>query len=395
MELLPSLLLLLVVSRIFGSIFKNFGLPDVVGEIIAGLLLGPSVLHAIMPSPELSGIAELAIFLVIFSAGLEMETHEITDALKGKGLLIALFGFFTPILLGGSISLIFGFSFIKSLFFGLILAITALPVVLRFCNSMGLSDSPLSHTAVGAAIIIDIAALLVLGIMLDAPNVKNFGQAVTSIGITGGKMVIFFLIVLLSEKAMEWIANHWETTGGMTSRLLTALGEEGIFGAAVLFVLAFSTISDLLGFHFVIGAFFGGLLLSKDIVGHYLFRNIEKTLNSISSGFLAPVFFGYVGLQFSQSAFKEPILLFFVLGVGLSSKTLGVWIGAKLAKFKNESTLVLAVLLNGRGVMDLVVADIARQKGIFNQKEFSAFVLLAIVSTLIAPMVLKKLKVES
>jgi Kef-type K+ transport system membrane component KefB len=171
-------------------------------------------------------------------------------------------------------------------------------------------------------------------------------------------------------------------------------GDEALFGVAVLFVMLFSSLTEAMGFHFVIGAFFGGLLLSRDFVGGPLHGNIQTTLNSITAGFLAPIFFAYIGLHFSGAAFGEIALLLAVLLLGMISKTLGGWIGGRIAGISHKECYAVGLILNGRGVMDLVVAEIALHRGIIDKGLFSALVLLSILSTFLGPILFKRLRLD-
>ena len=191
LELLPSLLILLVFARLLGRAFKTLGQHEIIGEIVAGLLLGPVVLGLVNPTEELSGIVQLAVFLLIFSAGLEMELHEILDALKKKAFLSAAFGFVLPLLAGVGIGMFYDLGTVQSLSIGLVLAITALPIVLKLLSGFDLQDKSIGHTIIGAAIIIDIIALLLLGVVMDTPKDAGFMVMIQSVGKTSISLIFF------------------------------------------------------------------------------------------------------------------------------------------------------------------------------------------------------------
>lgn len=390
MHLLPSLLLLLVFARLLGRSFKTLGHPEIVGEIVAGLLLGPVVLNLVHITPELSGIVQLSVFLLIFGAGLEMDLHEILDALKKKAFLSAAFGFFLPLLSGVALGWPFGLGLIESLCIGLCLAITALPIVLKMLGSFDMHDSSIGHTIIGAAIIIDIIALLLLGVVIDSPKDAGAAAMFQSVGTTSVKLIFFFGMILTVNYFLRSNFLNISRTQQFYQGAVNTFGDEGIFGLSLLFVLGFSTISEWLGLHFVIGAFFGGLLLNRDIMGPVFFKKLDSTLDSVSNGFLTPIFFAFIGMQLSISAFERLDLLLAIVAAGLATKFFGSWVGARLGGIGARECVAMGLFLNSRGVLDLVVADLALQKGYISKPIFSSLVILGVLSTVLVPFLYKK-----
>ena len=153
----------------------------------------------------------------------------------------------------------------------------------------------------------------------------------------------------------------------------------------MLFVLGFGSVSEALGFHFVIGAFFGALLIDKR---HFLasrYEELKKTLASVTGGFLAPVFFAFIGLKFDVDAIEEIGFVLAVLSVSIVTKVFAGWIGGRWVGMSSREALGLGCMLNGRGIMELVVASIAYQKGFIGAVMFSTLVLMGLVTTLLAP----------
>ena len=204
MPLLTSILLLLVVSRLFGEIMNRVGQPALVGEILAGVVLGPSVLGAVAPTDHLAGIAELSVFLIVLSAGLEMELADVMRAFAGKGLIIAVTGFVVPLLSGVLLGLAFGFDALRTIFLGLCMAITALPVAVRILESFDMLDSSIARYSIATAVLNDVAALLLLGVLLDRPISGGLLLVALSILKTSGKLVLFGLFIALASRALKW-----------------------------------------------------------------------------------------------------------------------------------------------------------------------------------------------
>lgn len=392
MPLLTSILLLLVLSRLFGELMVRLGQPALIGEILAGVVLGPAVLGAIAPTESLAGVAELSVFLIVLSAGLEMDFTEVSKAFRARGLVIATLGFFIPLFSGVLLGVAFRMDATRAIFLGLCMAITALPVAVRILGNFKMLNSSIARYSIGTAVVNDVAALLLLGVILDArasESATGVLEVFLAILKTSAKMGLFALLVLGVSRLLH--------IGGMSGsieralRRLTALfGREALFGIAVLFVLIFASISETLGSHFVVGAFFGGLLLSRDIFGNAMFRDLDNTIQSITGGFLAPIFFAFLGLHFSMEAITSPFFVVAVLVVSFVSKYYSGILGGRLVKLSAAEARGIGVILNGRGVMELVVANIALQRGFIGPGLFSTLVLMGILTTLVTPILFKQ-----
>ena len=388
MNLITSLLLLLIFSRLFGRLFKSFGFQEIIGEILGGLIIGLTGL--IGPSKELNGIIELAVFLLIFAAGLEMDLKDIFSALRKKALVCALTSFALSFGAGVSLSYIVGLELIPALVVGLCFAISALPVVAGFLQNLKIMDTQVGHLIMGSAVVIDIVALLFLGITFDMEKTQTTLEFVKIFSIKTLKMAVFFISIMLVNKFLRSEISRANKTEKNFSKLVSYLGREAIFGIGVLFVLGFSTFSEILGFHFIIGAFFGGLLLNKDIIGTSEFLSMTRTLGAVTNHFLTPIFFAYIGLHFSLDAFNEWKLLLLAMFLAFSSKILGAWIGCRLAHFTSKESLQAGIILNSRGVLDLIVANLAYAKGYINTDIFSILIFLGVSSVLINPFLYRR-----
>ncbi len=390
MPLLTSILFLLVVSRLLGQLLVRMGQPAIVGEILAGALLGPSVLGIILPNEHLAGIAELSVFLIVLSAGLEMEFSEVLKAFVGRGLVVAILGFTIPLLSGMAVGVAFSMGPMRTVFLGLCMSITALPVAVRILESFEMLDSPIAKYSISTAILNDVAALLCLGIILDRPIEGGELDIIRSVLKTGVKLALFCGFVFAVSRLLVWGGTRTRYIEGFVARTMKMFGQEALFGISVVFVLMFGAASESLGLHFVIGAFFGGLLLSQDVFGTSHFRKLNATLHSITAGFLAPIFFAFLGLHFSVSTLKSPLFVIAVLAVAMISKVLAGVIAGKLTGMDRRTSLGIGIILNGRGIMELVVADIALRRGLIGQDLFSTLVLMGVITTILTPPLFRK-----
>ena len=391
MHLITSLLILLASARILGRFFQSLGFFSITGEILAGFLLGPAVFNFIDPNVDgLNGIIDLGIFLLIFAAGLEIDLKDFIISLKNKALVCGLIIFFISFSAGLAFGSFFDLSFFSSIVIGLCFSITAIPVAIKFLRSIDLIKSSLGHTVMGSAIVIEIIALLILGISSGADNNYSLVQYLKLIFVKGASMLGFFFLVLLVNKIFRSELKYLQTTQTFFDRFIKTFGEEAVFGIGVLFVLLFSTISEALGFHFIIGAFFGGLLLNKDVIGTNFFDSLSHTLKSITNHFLTPVFFASLGLLINLDAFEDTIFVLSLLFTGYGVKILSSWIAAKSSGFSNQSAFKMGLILNSRGTFDLIVADLALSKGYIDIKIFSILILFGVLSVIFNPVLYRQ-----
>ena len=197
MPLIEALLLLLLLSRIIGEISEYFGQPAMIGEIVAGILLGPSVLGAVRYTSEIQAIAELGILLLVFLAGMEMDMDALWKSFRGRGIWVGAAGFTFPMVLGILIGVAFRMNPTRALFIGLCIAITALPVSVRILMGLGKLQTETGQRIVSAAVLNDVTALLILGVILDVKRKGGApGAAFASMGLALIKAVTFMAVVI-------------------------------------------------------------------------------------------------------------------------------------------------------------------------------------------------------
>ena len=390
MPLMTNLLVLIVVARLLGQVFRRFKQPAIVGEMLAGVILGPSLLHLIKADAALSGIAEFAIFLIVLSAGLEMNFRDVIDSLRGKGIVIAILGFVIPLTGGVLVGVAFDLDVMRTVFLGLCVSITALPVTVSILKSFNLLDSDIANYSVATAIFNDVVALMALGIILNLPEQKSLQAVGLSILNASWKLVVLCILILGFNWLIQKVIDKGVHIERLSEKLVDLIGNEALFGLLLLFVLVFGSISAALGFHFVIGAFFGALLIDRKFFLASRYHELDLTLRSITGGFLAPVFFAYLGLEFDISIVKSFWFVCVVLAVSIATKILAGWLGGRLIRLGQTQSLGIGIILNGRGVMELVIASIAYDRGFIGQDLFSVLVLMGVVTTMVTPFMFRK-----
>jgi Kef-type K+ transport system membrane component KefB len=387
-----NLLILLVSARIFGEIFERFKQPAMIGEILAGIILGPSLFNFIHRNEEIRVISELGIFLLVIIAGLEINIDDILKSLKGKNIVISIMAFFLPIFAGIGVGYFFDQDIMTSVFIGLCVAITALPVSIRILMDLGKINSDVGQKIISVAIFDDVLALSILGVLLNIKDTdRSFESVLKEGGISLVKLFIFILALALAYLFIKKLLKRGNYLEMSLNKLVGLLkGKEPLFALFFAFVLLFSTFTETLGLHFIVGAFFASMLLSKNLIGNDNMNTIEKTTSNMAMGFLAPIFFAGIGLEFNISSISNMGLLISVIVVSYLSKVIGGFLGGTFAGLSKRTSWTLGIGLNARGIMELVIANIAFKNNLINTEVFSILVLMGILTTLTTPLMLKK-----
>ena len=379
LEILRILAIIILSAKFFGLVARKVKAPQVAGEIIAGLIIGPSVLNLVSDSEFLSGMAEIGVILLMFSAGLETDI----DKLKRSGIkatIIACIGVLVPLICGTVLYMCFyGFApygtetFLKAVFIGTILTATSVSITVQVLKELGKVSTDVGTTIMSAAIIDDVLGIVVLTAVLSLKNPD------ANLGIVCIKTAAFFALSLVVGivifKVMQVIDRRWPHTRRIP-----------IIGMALAFVLAYVA-DKYFGVADITGAYVAGIILSSLDDSAYIDRKMD-----ISSYMLfGPVFFASVGLQTNLKTVDMSILTFslaFVL-VGLLGKVIGCGLIAKLLKYNNSNSLKIGVGMMTRGEVALIVAQRGLKAGIMDSKYFTSVILLIVVSSILTPVILK------
>jgi Kef-type K+ transport system membrane component KefB len=376
-----NLLILLVAARIFGEVFERFKQPAMIGEIIAGMILGPSLFNLIHRTEDIKVISELGINI-----------DDILRSLKGRNIIISIMAFFLPIFGGMAVGYYFDLDLMTTVFIGLCVAITALPVSIRILMDLGKINSEVGQKIISVAIFDDVLALSILGVLL---NIKDTDRSVTDVLQAGSisllKLSVFILLLTLAYLFIRRILRRGDYLKESLDKLVSVIrGKEPLFALFFAFVLLFATVTENLGLHFIVGAFFAAMLISESLIGRENLQAIETTTSKMAMGFLAPIFFAGIGLEFNISSIGNISLLIAVIVVSYLSKIVGGYLGGTMAGLGGRVSLTLGIGLNARGIMELVIANIAYRNGLIGTEVFSILVIMGVLTTLTTPLLLKR-----
>ncbi|MBE9582167.1 MAG: cation:proton antiporter [Proteobacteria bacterium] len=387
-QLLIDLLLILTIAWIMGGVFSRFGLPIMLGQLLAGVVLGPPVLGLVICSPAIALIAELGIFFLMFYSGMEMDPKELVEHIR-PCLAVALGGFVLPLAAGYLTARAFGGTLYQSLFVGLGVSITAIAVQSAILNSMRINKTELGHIIIGAAIVDDILSLMCLSVLLGLAKTGTVQYMDLSIVVL--KVTAFFGLTILVGLFV---------VPKMTVKLHDREGKAFTF--AVVSALTMAYLAELAGLHLIIGAFLAGLFVRKEIMDTNIYNAMKDRFFGLSYGFLVPIFFA--SLSCHLRFFWDWRFISFVLTltlVAILGKLIGCGLGLAIFRRNPWECAVVGFGMSGRGAVELVVAAVVLQLGdklmftqmitepLLTEAQFSGLVLMAFMTTLIAPLSLR------
>jgi Kef-type K+ transport system membrane component KefB len=384
-QLFISVVIILVATRLLGEFTQRLRLPPLVGELAAGIIIGPYVLKLVTPDESLNVISDLGVFFLMLLAGLQMDPREIRKA-GLRGGILSIIAFSLPYVGGFGIAALFGLGMLQSMFVGLLLSITAVPVSTIVLMQFGILETKVGNTVITAAVINDIFSLVVLSIVLQLHGANGADVNIMETTINSViKISLFiggiFLVDVLFRKANVWFQRRGTY---FFEKLHT---KEAAFGILLTSTILVSVIAQVvIGLHFIIGTFFSGLIVYKEIIRKENFERVYGIISAISFGFFAPIFFAVIGININMDSIANNLPFFIVLAiVAVVTKVGGGYIGSRLIKFSKDESLAIAFLMNGRGMVELVIASIGFSSGIIDSTIFSITVTIGWVTTILAP----------
>ncbi len=380
--------IILIAVRVVGLLAQKIGQPQVVGEMIAGVVLGPSLFGALMPGVQASlfpkesvsilyALSQVGLVLYMFLIGTEFSVGLISNRMK-SAIAVSAAGIVTPFILGGLIALLMleNHSLFATgvepweamLFTGAAMSITAFPMLARIIFERGLSGTSLGTLALAAGSVDDAAAWCLLAIVLAS---FSGDPMIAAMAIGGG--LLYALVVL-----------------GPARKLLVRLGpiaekQQGVNGRLLAFILVLLMLgawfTDAVGIYAVFGAFILGIAMPRGRITH----DLNKVLEPITTNFLLPLFFIYSGLNTQLGLVVTPALWGITLLVILAAtlgKGIACWGAARLSGEDNREAMAIGTLMNARGLMELILLNIGLQRGVITPTMFTVMVIMAVVTTL-------------
>ncbi|MBB5017405.1 Kef-type K+ transport system membrane component KefB [Chitinivorax tropicus] len=395
---LLQLVAILAVSRLLGRACRWIGQPQVVGEMAAGILLGPTLFgqwapalsHWLFPAAKLaslSAVSQVGLVLFMFVIGLEMDLRALRETSR-SALVVAIGALTLPFACGvalahflypiyGSASGGFhGFA----LFIGIACSATAFPVLARILRDAGLTRAAVGTMALSSAAVIDIVVWIALSVVVAMINARSDGLPVW--GTIGGALIYLAVMLMIVRPGLSWIAHRRAGVAEFTHDWLALV-------LVLLFCSAIAT--EWLGIHALFGAFVAGVVMPRS---HGQAEGLVERLEDLTLVLFVPIFFVFTGLRTDINALLDvgtwPVVLG-VIGVATLAKVVGATLAARLSGVMARDAWALGVLLNTRGLVELVILNIGLDIGVISAPLFTILVLMTIVTTCMTSPILRRL----
>ncbi len=402
MEVIGTVLIVLLLARVFGELAVRLGVPSSVGEMLAGIAF---VLSAFVAGPHqhfvgdlpgnevLRQVSNLGIFFLLLMTGVEMQISDMVHDAR-KSSVVALGGMILPMAVGVAL----GFAFLsdsplrpaQSILIGVAISITAIAASAKILQEFDMLKSETGRVLIGAALFDDILGLFLLALLSSMIETGTLPGAY-AFAVLLAKVLVFFVVTgLLGVHVYPHISKRIQE--------MQAVAID--FSALIVVALAYGLLAELLGMHWAVGAFMAGLFFEGSRVGSIPYEDMRLILNALTAGVLGPLFFAWIGLQADLTALVEiPAFVVILALAGFVAKAVGGNVGARSIGYPANQAAIIGVGLAPRGEIMIVVVTIALEAGLIGDGSsdpiarnlFSALILMALVNTALAPLVLRYL----
>lgn len=386
LHILLALVAVILVARGLGALFKRLHQPPVIGEVLAGILLGPSLLGRVAPEaaayvlpamvkPYLSALAQVGVILYMFVVGLDLDTS-LVRARARSSVAVSHASILFPFLLGGGLALFLYPSFSSSdvpftvfaLFMGVAMSVTAFPVLARILTDRNMHRSRLGSIALACAAVDDVTAWCLLAFVVGVVR-SRVGGAFVTVALSTGYVVLMLVAV---RPALARVAGRLGTDANRRARLTVV-----VFVGLLVSALA----TEAIGIHSVFGAFLLGVIVPRQ---GDLAERIREKIHDLVVIMLLPAFFAFTGMQTQiglVSGLGNWLVCAAIVGVASAGKFGGTLVAARVSGFTWRDAASLGILMNTRGLMELIVLNIGLEMGVLSPTLFAMLVIMAIVTT--------------
>lgn len=375
MSFIITLTGILFVTQLVSHFFNRWGIPDVIGQILVGIVAGPAVLGWIHQTAMIEEFQEIGVIVLMFIAGLESDLSLLKKYLK-PAMAVAVGGMALPIVVMGLASQLFGLQWFESLFIGVIFSATSVSISVAVLREFNQIDSKEGATVLGAAVADDIGGVLILSVLISLMNGKG-GESSTSLPLIIMMQAIFFGGTYL---LVRWLAPYLMH---LSKRLLTTAAPAVM---AMILCLGMASLADLVHLSGVVGAFFAGIAVANTKARH----DIAEAFEPLGYAVFIPVFFVNVGLVMRLNHFLDSLVFIVVMTIlACLTKLIGSSGGAMLMGFDRQSGYVIGSGMIARGEMALITAQIGYEAHLLSSKYYSDVITVVVLATVLAPFILK------
>ena len=368
--LILQLAIILISSKIAGSLSVRLGQPAVLGKLLIGIVLGPSLLGLVTETETLAEFSQIGVILLMFIAGLETDVDEFKRTGKAS-TYVGFGGIVVPLLLGYLSGNILHLSMIQSWFLGLLLSATSVSISVQALKEMGQLKSREGTTILGAAVIDDIVVIIALAFLM------SFAGEKVNLGMVVAKKLIFFIATFIVG---------WKLVPYFMRKFSSLKVTETTISSALVICFVFAYFAEFTGVAAIIGAYIAGVSISLTKFKHEVFEKIE----TISYAIFVPVFFTSIGITAEFAGISENIGLIVLFSIlAILTKLIGASLGAKAAGFGLQSSLGIGSAMVSRGEVALIIAAIGLEAKLISQELFAVLVVVVLVTTIVTPPMMK------
>ncbi|MGL5635214.1 MAG: cation:proton antiporter [Sarcina sp.] len=377
-KFLLDLALILLSTKIFSILTSKLKLPQVVGALIAGVILGPTVLGLLKETDFINQLSSLGVIVLMFTAGLETDLSELKKTGKAS-LAAAILGVIIPLIGGTLIAMLFhegtGSNVIlKDIFVGIILTATSVSITVETLKELGKLSTRAGNTILGAALIDDILGIIGLTIVI------GMADSTVSLGIVLVKILLFFIIAAIIGIVVRKVFLIWTTKHGKDMRRFVIMSFVLCLGLAYL-------AEDIFGVTDITGAFIGGMIISNTERTNF----INKKFETLSYLLLSPIFFASIGIKLEVKSLDLYTIIFTIILIFIAviSKIIGGGAGVKIFSYSNREAIQVGAGMVSRGEVALIVASKGIAVGLMAEEFLVPVVIMVITTTILAPIILK------
>ncbi len=387
-QLLIQLSVMLLLGRLFAEVARRLKQPAVIGEILAGIIIGPTVLGLVQPDwfnflfpvgdvsgVVLAGLVQVAVVMLLFIAGLEVDLHIVLQQGK-QSILTSMLGLVIPFMFGFTFPYFFPEFFgiadgqehlVFALFMGTAMAISALPVIVRILMDLNLFKSRMGLLVVASAMIDDVIGWLIFSVLISMISKDNHMPFISTLLLTVGFAAIMLTLGRgLLNRILPWINKNMAWPGGVLSLSLSLC----FMGAAF---------TEYIGIHAIFGAFIVGVSLGDS---KHFSERAKEIVHQFINNIFAPLFFVSIGLRVNFATNFDLLLTLIIIVIAFAGKIIGSGLGTKLGGFTWRESLAAAFGMNARGAMEIILGLVALENGLINEKVFVSLVIMALVTSM-------------
>ncbi|MFP3391379.1 cation:proton antiporter [Brevibacillus sp. SIMBA_040] len=368
--LIFQLAVILIASKIAGDISVRLGQPSVLGKLLIGIVLGPTVLGLVTDTEIIKEISQIGVILLMFIAGLETDINEFKRTAKAS-TNVGVAGIIVPLALGYGAGIAMGLSSVESIFLGLLLSATSVSISVQTLKELGKLKSREGATIMGAAVIDDVLVILALAFLMSfAGGDVNLGMVILK------KVAFFAVIILLSWKVVPWVLK----------KFAPLQVTESVISAGLIICFLFAYFAEYTGVAAIIGSYIAGVAISLTNYRHEVASKVE----TISYSIFVPVFFTSIGVTAQFYGIVQNLWLIVILSiVAIISKLVGGAIGAKLSGFPWKNSMAIGAAMVSRGEVALIIAAIGLESNLLTEDMFAVLIVVVLVTTIVTPPMMK------